>query len=366
MAKYRDDCRVEMSLLLRVYPALSKFAKAVGLKVSQEPAGLEEIWPAESLYSRPVFMDADDWDRIARVQSETTIEAVKARVAGGMRQHGPTLRMTYRDVLATPAGFYTAGQSYNRHGPSGAARLLTGRIQHHRAGHFGLPRVGMRYFGHWLRDGMGASLLRREGDNLYFPVDPEWNHAVDYASRLIPDRLTESFVHFDEMTFSPDIGQNSHRRARLREIHSRLQRTLPRSTADGVFIARGSSGASRRLVNEDEIASTLAAKSFNVCRSDDPLETILAACSGARIVVSMEGSQATHGFFSARLGAVHVQINPFDRFNTVLADYVPALEQRLAAIVAGPDKGGYRIDADRLLSFIDRCHEATIAGAECL
>ena len=297
------------------------------------------------------MLDADR-ARVTAAHPESSLAHEWGRIAGGPAVHGATRRLTLRRALATPWGVFTAKGGYFRFGrpPLG---LFTGPVARRETGFYPLHAAGLRYFGHWLRDGLPAALLAREDEALYLPCPASWPHAAAYAraAGLTP---AAGPVFFDELTLCEDVGQNASRRARVAEIHARLAASLPGgSGAPGVYVARGAAGGGRALVNEEALIAALKARGFAVTSADDPLEAIRAAAAGARITVAVEGSHWNHAFFAARQGALHITLNPSDRFNNVFADAVPCLGGRLATSVAVRHGAGYVADIDGVCALVD-------------
>lgn len=351
-------------LLPRLYPfyngLLSRLRPPGGLADLAET--VEEVCPAETSYVPPIIMLEGDWDNITAFQLETTERAERLRIFGGERQHAATMRYTFRDVLATPHGCFTAGKSIYRHGALPHRDILTGPIAQFDRGFYALSPILTKYFGHWVHDGLSTTLLARDDERLYFDAPPNWPHAQGYLDRLGLGQIPYRLAHFDRLTVSEDVGQNSNRAARRRQIQARMQEILPPRSAPGVFIRRGATGAARILLNEDEIANLLAARGFNICSAQDDLDTILAACAGVDLVVNMDGSHWAHATFAAALGALHVTLSPADRFNGLNAEYVTALNQRFATLVVPQSGAGYLADADRLLRLIDLGQEEMARG----
>ncbi|RLJ36211.1 uncharacterized protein DUF563 [Litoreibacter meonggei] len=339
----------------RLYPFLNKVLfSSRGTRSAKDGAlSIEEISPAETSDFPPVLMLDGDWDRITAFQRQTTPELERIRVAGGMRENQATLRYTYRDVLATPRGQYMLGKSLNHKGPVPLQALLSGPIPRYSKGYCAQTSVTRDYFGHWLKDGLPSALLRRPDEALYLPVKEGWDHAHAYVRLLGWDPTPGQLAYFEEMSLCVDIGQNASRRARISQIHDHLKQDIAASSAPGAFLRRGNTGVARLVVNEDEIAELLAARGFNICHASDDLATIRRACAGVPCVVSMEGSHWGNAYFAARRGALHVTFNPCDRFNCHYADFMPALDQRLATLVVGQAEGGYYVDPERLLRLID-------------
>jgi hypothetical protein len=344
-----------MTIFPRLFPVLNKAIKPFLPRkpIADMACAVEEIWPAETSILPPVVMLDDDWDRITAVQEETSWEAERLRTMGGTHIHQATRRYTFENVLATPWGCYMLGRSFHQAGKIDLAQILRAPIIRRAAGYFGQPVIGMNYFGHWLRDGMPASLLKQPHEDLYFPVNPAWQHAQAYCRLLDIDRLQDPLVFFDRLSVCADIGQNQHLHKRMRIIQDTLHSKLQTRSARGVFIKRGKSGAARILLNEDDVADTLAKRGFNICAATDDLDIILAATAHVDTVVTVEGSHWAHAFFAANHGAQHVTLNPSDRFNNLYVAYMPATDSTLATLVMERHGTGYMVDLGRLNTLLD-------------
>lgn len=312
----------------------------------------EVVCPPETSFYPPVYFDPADWDRVTAVQYETDIAQEQLRLRGGIRPHHATLRRTVRNALATPWGIYAYDRSRLRLGRIDTARLFRSPIVEQAEGFYPLTPFSTRYFGHWVPDTLTTAALKTPTESLYLPRPAaDWPHAARYAELAGAPLTGAELVYFEKLSYAIDIGMNSNRRARFVALHESLRQHRNVDPTPGVFIRRGASGQSRLLMNEDALADSLAARGFAVCGITDPLDTILDACAGARVVISMEGSQWIHGFLGAPRGALMLTINPADRFNNVLADLAPMLDHRVATIVADRTGPGYTVDIPRLIAF---------------
>lgn len=341
---------------IRLRPPLARVTKALRGARPLDRVALhsETVAPAETASMPPVIMDDAARARVTAAQPETTLAREWQRIDGYTATHDATVRHVLRDVLATPWGFFTGGGAYRQFGHPPLRALASLPIRHEPRGFYATAPICTKYFGHWLLDGLPSTLLARPGEALYFPHAPGWHHAAEYLRLLDIAPLPDTLVHFDEMTVCDDIGQNADRRARQAEIQRRLQHAVPSAGHSKVHIVRGATGARRRLANEEDLARALAAEGFAVVHASEPLETLLSACAMARTVVSVEGSHAMHALFPAARGALHVTLNPADRFNNLFADYMPGLGARLATTVIDRDGADYRVDIAGLMDFLGR------------
>lgn len=341
--------------LSRGYPVINKILAHAGRQRSLEEAAddIEEICAAQDGMTLPVFIAGGDWDRVSGFAPGTTREYEQRRMSGGPVRHEATLRFSFRNVLATPNGFFTPGASLNRSGRMDLRAVLLGEIPTFPCGFYALPSIAISYFGHWVNDALPATLLCRPDEALYLPYNPDWSHAARYLELLELDAVRERTVFFRRMSFCLDIGQNENRRERQRAIRSRIRSRFQPTAAKGVLIRRGMAGA-RQLANEEELALRLTERGFDSCSSADTLDRILEATSGADTIVSIEGSHISHALLSAADHAHFVVINPQDRFNAVFNDYMPAFGGRMSTVVAPRRGDGYVVDIAALLDVVDR------------
>ncbi|WP_299819394.1 glycosyltransferase 61 family protein [uncultured Jannaschia sp.] len=312
-----------------------------------------EEHPSSTAFSKPVLMLDEDRAKVERAQAATSLATQWAIIDGRDVVHQATVRYVFRDVLATPFGFFTTHEGFARSGPVRYAEVMSARIERRPSGFFAASPITQQYFGHWIRDGLIGSYLKRPHEDLYFPSDPAWSHAREYVDLLGVERLQADYVVFDEMSYCRDVGQNAGRAARLERLQARVQGLFGDVGVPGAFIRRGRTGVARVLLNEDEVVRALSARGFAIVDSTDPLEHILRSVSGTPVTVAMEGSHWNHLFLASRRDALHVTINPADRFNNIFADFIDHTPGQLATTVAVREGDGYRVDVANLLRLID-------------
>lgn len=338
------------------YPVTSALSRRLGLDEAL-PAP-EMLAPAVTRDVPSVFMDPEDVPAITGFSPMSDRDQQMAHVAGGARVFGPTLRYRVEGALATPAGIFTLRSSHVQGGPR-PRMTRTGPVSRHAAGSYGLSHLSQTYFGHWAQDGLTTTLLAEADEVAYLPPPDTWPHAQDYSRRMGLPTDMKGPVRFDRLSFYNDLGLNDDFKARTQAAHRRMRNGLRASGLPGVMIRRGGSGVARVLRNEDALATALAARGFGICSVSDPLDHILAMTAEVPVVVTMEGSHWFHGFLAARRDAVIVLVNPADRFNAALSDYVSLVGQRLATIVAQREGEGYVVDVPRLIRLMERAMAET-------
>lgn len=342
--------------MYRLRPVISQIAKRAGFGIPELAKAAVEVieeHPSTTAFSKPVHMLDEDRAKVEGAQLATSLDEQWAIIDGRQVVHEATIRYVFKDVLATPFGFFTKFQGFARFGPVRYTEILSAPIERRKSGFFASNPITQQYFGHWIRDGLITAYLKRPHEELYFPSNPAWTHASGYVELLKIPRLAAPYVIFEELSYCQDIGQNPGRAARLEQLQAKVQDLFGNAGIPGAFIRRGKTGSPRVLLNEDEVAAALSARGFAIVSSTDPLEHILRSVSGAPITVSMEGSQWNHLFLASRRDALHVTINPADRFNNIYAHFIDHTPGQLATTVAVREGAGYRVDVPNLLRLID-------------
>lgn len=343
-----------MKTPMRFWPLESRLRSKLRQRLTMDDLCISRtvICPAEVSMMPAVVMLPEQRKLVTASQSETTLDNEWKRIGGNDEaRHQETVRYVFENVLATPQGFFVGGHGFNQFGHPSLGSRKSAKIHMHQNGFFGLSSISMKYFGHWLLDGLPNTLLRQPGEDLYFPVNPSWSHAQSYLDLLEIDRIRHDHVFFERMSFCVDIGQNSNRRSRTKSIQH-MVRSKVKNGNRRVYISRGFTGENRLLTNEAELITALDAVGFDTVSVTSPLDDILTVCAGAEVTVSMEGSHMSHAFFASNPNSFHVTINPADRFNNIFADYMPSLDMRLGTFVAQIDGKGYRVNVPRFLDFL--------------
>lgn len=327
---------------LRPNPKLSAFAETV-----------EIICPEEVGHMPGVLMDAADWCLVEGHYEGSSGELERKRVGGGEQVHGATVKYEFKNVLAAPSGFHVLGGTYSGLGGGYMAALRTKEVVRRKKGMYASSYVISKFFGHWLTDGLSTSFLNAEGDDLYLWTDPRWTHAPEYLNLLDIKRIEQDYVHFESLIYYEDIGQNSNRRARLRRLKEQVIRASGSRGGGFVYLRRGRTGVKREISNEQELIAIVVRYGFQVVDVTEPLEKMLAVIGGAKVTISIEGSNFAHLMLASRVGATHIVINPSDGFNNVFADYLPAFGDRMATVVAVRDERGYKVNLNQMIRLLE-------------
>jgi capsular polysaccharide biosynthesis protein len=117
---------------------------------------------------------------------------------------------------------------------------------------------------------------------------------------------------------------------------------------------RGTGGKQRTLVNEEEIVNALMRRGVVIMQAETlSVPELIMELFGARIIISVEGSQLSHALFTLREEGGVLAIQPPDRFFNSHRDWVYALNMHYGIVVGEQRKLGFYLPTDDLLRTID-------------
>jgi hypothetical protein len=247
----------------------------------------------------PAIYEEASLGRIRAANEFSTLEAEYQRMRGGKRKHGATKVYEVRDVLISSGQAYTQN-SMSVLSPTRVPWLHTTPTQELDTAAIMSSWVGIKFFGHWLVDDLPSAIALEKYAPLYSLRRYPWKDEEAYLRRVdLSVRRTQSaFVR--RLFIIDDAGQNESKKLRSEEVRRRLSASVGSTVNPGVFLVRGSTGAARRLTNENELIQAL--HSHNIKAIDSAALTpdeIIEHCSGAEVVIGVEGSQLSHGLLGS-------------------------------------------------------------------
>ncbi|MBD9526080.1 glycosyltransferase family 61 protein [Paracoccus sp. PAR01] len=324
---------------LRPYNA--RFRRLLGRPEPDFMAGAVESWteaPSDIRRVRPALHLPGQLERVRASVFANLAETVSALTRDGEMREGATTGWRFRNVDLIDGVLYGDGAELhlrNRQRRYGLAL----RPQQAVSGALYETWTTNRWFGSWLMEGPAAWLLasRRHMAMTTAAQPKPGSHAARYEQimGIAPQRIAGD-VHFDELILFGDMSNNADKRRRQHQMREKLLAGRDPKPVPGVFLLRGTAGDLRLLRNERELAERLAAeRGFLVI---DPLaataDELIEACSAARAIVGVEGSQLVHGIIAAPQNAAILPIQPPDRVAATLKGLTDRLDQRFGLLVA--------------------------------
>ncbi len=210
--------------------------------------------------------------------------------------------------------------------------------------------VGISYFGHWLREVVPASLVGSDVIPSISVRRPHFRHAAQYEHFFKLQTIYTNKGVVENCFLLSDFSQNSYKLERYLTLRDNLKSSLNPSdiTYNGVFIARGQTGAKRLLINENEVIAHLEKRGFDVIYPEKmTVEEIVRRLWNAKIVITVEGSAHNHAIYSMNLKGALLELQPPSRFGIIIKGACDCLGIGWGFYVCAPsaDGEGFYVDA---------------------
>lgn len=319
------------------------------------------ISPACVTNTKPAIYLPGATDKVTASHPLSNLEQEMRRIQGGRTEHAATIARVLPD--AEVYGGYIYKKSAKMHISAKKENLfLEPQITEYRdTAVIACSFTDSLYFGHWMTDGVPLLMAAREIGPPIRNTDELTAHQKDYLAMLELYYDPFSGGRIRKLIILEDYGQNNYKRERYNKIRERFHELYPKSTHAGAMIFRGksgnnilASGHSRVLLNEEEIAVYLQSIGFKIIDpSKQSAKEIVEKISGARIVISNEGSHTPHGLYPmAHNGTLVNILHPF-HFNNVLKGQADCMELNYAFMVGDACEGGFRVPMDTLKKTLD-------------
>jgi hypothetical protein len=214
--------------------------------------------------------------------------------------------------------------------------------------------LGCHFFGHWLKDDLASMLLDVPTERIDVGW-PDWADFHYYSHAFQLDARPVARARFRRLYVADDFFQHLHKAGRFRELRARLaEYSPPRRAGHIVYLCRGKSGVHRSYENEAEVVELLASRGVEILQPErEDTAEFISQLLGAKLVVSIEGSQLSHALFTLAEGGGVLTIQPPRHFYTPHKDWADSLGMKFGFIVGDETTEGYRINEDDLLRTID-------------
>ena len=216
--------------------------------------------------------------------------------------------------------------------------------------------AGATWWGHWIEDEVPLQMLAEKYPNPvvydrdFYRDEKDYSHAFGLNE---PERYRVAL--FEELLIINDFAQNPDKTARYQELRKRMA-ILPQGH-DRIFLSRGNSGVRRVLVNEEEVCLKLESIGFKTIDvTSSSAEEVIAACRGANVVVSVEGSHLAPLLYLVDDFATLIILNPPFQVHTTVADIGVFCGLSAGMFICEPDGESmvdFRADPEELTHFIE-------------
>lgn len=322
------------------------FEEKVDTEVLQNPE-VEEVTP-------PAFIP-DCLEYVTGTDEHSKLDSHISAVASRKVNHDAVLRHHLRNAVTSSRGFSTWFRS-SAFVSRGRRSLISLKAIEIDCVRNVMNSVTHRYFGHWLRDGIATSKIDPENRCLILRHQENWAHCKEYEDIFSVSPIEDNIYLARNLIIYTDHSQGSHKRARYKIMRRMLaDRFPPLGLEPRIYLKRGSGGARRTLLNEEAVIANLSARGWTVLDPDNlSASEIQRQLSGAREVISIEGSHLNHSLFSIARGGILTILMPSDRFTSQFVglcranDLIPAI-----VVMIGNGRGEYVVNIDDILFTLD-------------
>lgn len=329
---------------------LGRLRRAPGLFAVAD--AVEELEPGSKFETPPAICLPGEVDRVTGFVGDEGLH--RARLAGGIREEGPTLAYRFDRALLADFTVY-AGGTYQVYREGSKRPVLSGKADEFDEAQLCTTACAQMYFGHFFHDSLVLEELaaRRNLTPLTFTQKP-WLHEPKYRQLFERQAVATSVARVRSLWLVDERMLNQGWRSRFGALRERLRSKVTSTGARDVFITRGSLFTGRSLANEPELAELLEQQGFTILRpeEEDP-ETIASVLRDARLVVCVAGSAEVHALVAMPEGAtlVEIQIAPF--FGTIGKILTESIGVNWAYVVAEATEAGFKLAPERLLRTLD-------------
>jgi len=319
------------------------------------------IAPASVTYTKPAIYLPGATDNVTASHPYSNLKLEMHRIKGGRGEHGATIARVLSDVEVCGGYIYKKAAKIQISAKKEYLFLEKQIFEFKDTAVVGCSLYEYIYFGHWMTEGVPLLMAARELGSPIRNTDELTIHQMEYLSML--EMTYDRFIagRIRNLIILEDYGHNNYKRERFKKIRERFHALYPKSTHPGAMIFRGksgnnllASGHSRVLINEEEIAVYLQSIGFKIIDpSKQSAKEIAENISGARIVISNEGSHTPHGLYPMANNGTLINILPPFHFNNVLKGQTDCMDLNYAFMVGNACEGGFSVPIDTLKKTLD-------------
>lgn len=331
-------------------------ARRVGFDVEllNSAFSVDELHPAETIAGPACIALPGQYERVRACPYGIDTAKEIAELQGAPRRIGPTLRYALVNVLVSHGIIYGRGQRklFNYEIRLDQAELPWAEYDE---AALRSSYIGCHFFGHWLRDDCATHFLAEQSGTAMSMPTPPWPDRASYLSLFGQSYAELDRSHVRRLILFDDISQNAHKVKRWRALRARVAKNrVSGTTGRIIYLMRGAGGKQRSLLNEAEIVEALTRQGAVIVRAESlSVPELISELAGARIVVSVEGSQLSHALYTLSEGAGLLVVQEPYRFFNPHVDWARPLNVRYGIVVSEQRELGFYLPVADLLHTID-------------
>ncbi len=315
---------------------------------------IDEICPAETIFGPAGLCLPGQLDRIEAAAFGLDVKTEIAQFCGAPKLTLPTRRIELHNVLIDGYSLFSGGRTLCMRTDENAKSPDIEMIELADAG-LRSSFLGCWFFGHWLRDDCATHELASDVGPVVGIQTPFWQDMNDYLDLFGQQSNTARQARVSRLVMFDDIHQGRDKARRFRLLRKRVSQSIVAEQSDHiVYLRRGGTASARGITNESEVAAALESRGVMIVSAEQmSIKSMLAKILGARMIISIEGSQISHALYSLREGGSVLAIQPPDRFFNSHMDWLRVLDMHYGIVVGQGLGGQFHVDINELLHTID-------------
>lgn len=312
----------------------------------------------EAIPCRPALFDPGQLDRVLACGFTTWLANEIDTLQARNFIETPKKEYLLRDAVIAGGRIYTREESHFL-SPAPPLRALNKRMTCHDTATLLNSMQGLNYFGHWLRDDCAVYEDVRHRPNLLSLQRPDWPDARIYEDAFGQVWPEVTLAHVGELTLYRELGFNRDKARRFRILRDRLRTAYTAPNAGRiVYIRRGRQGAARDISNQDAFETALSAAGVHVVEPGIEGQDLVKEILDSDMIITVEGSQASHGLYCLADGGSMLVLQPPERFYNPHHEWARLMGMGYGITIGEKDGLGFHIHPDEVFRMIDQLQAA--------
>lgn len=316
-----------------------------------EPVSTSET---RSLACKSAFYEEDQISRVIACGFKSTLARELEKLDARSFVEDARMQYAVRDAVIAGGRVYLPGacHSFSNLSPFKGMR---GGIRSYDQATLVNSQQGLRYFGHWLRDDCAVYEDLRETPNLLSMQRPTWADSAAYEQVFEQTWNEVTFAHVAELTFFRELGFNMDKARRLCLLRRKLRAAIPvRNQGRIVYISRGKFGVDRNMSNGDEVERAFSSAGIHIVEPGLDGYALMRELLDAEMIITIEGSQASHGVYTLADKGSLLILQPPERFYNPHHEWTRLLGMTYGITIGEKDGDRFRINPDEVFRMMDR------------
>jgi len=218
---------------------------------------------------------------------------------------------------------------------------------------------GVKYFGHWLRDDCALYELIRDDGKIWSLTRPHWPDTQIYEAAFDQDWTPLDFAFCENLTVYRELGFNRDKSRRFDILRQKLRDKHPQHEGGKiVYLSRGATSSPRNMSNAAAFEAELEKAGIQIVEPEIDPASLPAKLLNAKMIITIEGSQAAHGVYMLGKGGSMLILQPPERFYNAHQEWTRVTGMKYGTVVGTKDNTSFHVSPSEVLAMVDRLEKA--------